>query len=183
MATPDVPLMLRIIREKAGLVRRRRHAPDRDLRGRHCAGARSGARLDQPPARDRTSRAGNGASSTTPPIAIRCSTACRCCATSPRCASPRTAAAQTLNRAQPSYRGSRPFEAIHGAGYRGVYDFSDLDNSRFAMPLGQSGNMLSPWARNFVQRWQSLSYIEIAGSRAELGRSAVGTITLAPPTR
>lgn len=90
---------------------------------------------------------------------------------------------QTLNRAQPSYRGNRPFEAVHGAGYRGVYDFSDLDNSRFAMPLGQSGNMLSPWARNFVPRWQSLSYIEIAGSRAELGRSAVGTITLAPPTR
>ena len=52
--------------------------------------------------------------------------------------------AQTLNRAQPSYRGSRPFDSVHGAGYRGVYDFSDLDNSRFAMPLGQSGNMLSP---------------------------------------
>ena len=96
---------------------------------------------------------------------------------------PSDGGAQTLNRAQPSYRGSRPFEAIHGAGYRGVYDFSDLDNSRFAMPLGQSGNMLSPWARNFVPRWQSLSYIEIAGSRAELGRSAVGTITLAPPVR
>ena len=41
--------------------------------------------------------------------------------------------------------------------------------------------MLSPWARNFVQRWQNLSYIEIAGTRAELGRSAVGTITLTPP--
>ena len=75
---------------------------------------------------------------------------------------PSDGGAQTLNRAQPSYRGRRPFEAIHGAGYRGVYDFSDLDNSRFAMPLGQSGNMLSPWARNFVQRWQNLSYIEIA---------------------
>ncbi len=58
---------------------------------------------------------------------------------------------------------------MHGAGYRGVYDFSDLENSRFAMPLGQSGNMLSPWARNFVQRWQNLIYIEIAGTRAELG--------------
>jgi penicillin G amidase len=94
---------------------------------------------------------------------------------------PSDGGAQTLNRAQPSYRGSRPFEATHGAGYRGVYDFSDLDNSRFAMPLGQSGNMLSPWARNFVDRWQTLSYIEIAGTRAELGRTAVGTLTLAPP--
>jgi penicillin G amidase len=91
--------------------------------------------------------------------------------------------AQTLNRAQPSYRGSRPFDAVHGAGYRGVYDFSDLDNSRFAMPLGQSGNMLSPWARNLVERWQTLTYIEIAGTRAEIGRTAIGTITLAPPQR
>jgi penicillin amidase len=90
---------------------------------------------------------------------------------------------QTLNRAQPSYRGSRPFDAVHGAGYRGVYDFADLDNSRFAMPLGQSGNMLSPWARNFVDRWRNLSYIEIAGTRAELGRTAVGTLQLTPPAR
>lgn len=95
---------------------------------------------------------------------------------------PSDGGAQTLNRGQPSYGGDQPFEAIHGAGYRGVYDFSDLDNSRFALPLGQSGNMLSPWARNFVDRWQALSYIEIAGTRAELGRTSVGTITLSPPT-
>ena len=59
---------------------------------------------------------------------------------------------------------ARAFDAVHGAGYRGVYDFSDLDNSRFAMPLGQSGNMLSPWARNFVDRWQTLGYVEITGN-------------------
>ena len=69
------------------------------------------------------------------------------------------------------------------SGYRGIYDFADLDNSRFAMPLGQSGNLLSPWARNFVAGWQNLSYIEITGTRAELGRTAVGTITLSPPAR
>ncbi len=90
--------------------------------------------------------------------------------------------AHTLNRAQPSYRGARPFEAVHGPAYRGVYDFSDLDNSRFAIPLGESGNMLSRWSRNFVERWRSLSYVEIAGTHAEVARSAVGTITLAPPS-
>ncbi|WP_421998175.1 penicillin acylase family protein [Reyranella sp.] len=88
---------------------------------------------------------------------------------------------QTLNRALPSYRGARPFDAVHGAGYRGIYDFSDLDNSRFAMPLGQSGNMLSPWARNFLAGWQNLSYIEITGTRGELGRGAIGTLSLTPP--
>jgi penicillin amidase len=96
---------------------------------------------------------------------------------------PSDGGAQTLNRAQPSYRGPRPFDATHGAGYRAVYDFADLDNSRFAIPLGQSGNMLSPWARNFVERWQSLRYIEINGTRAENARAAVGTLTLAPPSR
>lgn len=90
---------------------------------------------------------------------------------------------QTLNRAAPSFRGNRPFDAVHGAGYRGIYDFSDLENSRFATPLGQSGNMLSPWARNFVGPWQKLAYINIGGTRAETARSAVGTITLSPPAR
>ena len=94
---------------------------------------------------------------------------------------PSDGGAQTLNRAHPSYRGARPFDAVLGPAYRGVYDFSDLDNSRFAMPLGQSGNMLSPWARNFVDRWQSLGYVEITGTHAEVGRTAVGTITLSPP--
>jgi len=88
---------------------------------------------------------------------------------------------QTLNRATPGFYGANPFEAVHGAGYRAVYDFSDLDNSRFAIPLGQSGNMFSPWARSFVDRWQALRYIEIAGTQAEIARSAAGTITLSPP--
>jgi penicillin amidase len=89
----------------------------------------------------------------------------------------------TVNRAQPSFRGARPFDAVHGAGYKAVYDFADLDNSRFAMPLGQSGNMLSPWARSFVERWQKLTYIEITGTRAEAARTAIGSITLSAPAR
>jgi penicillin amidase len=93
---------------------------------------------------------------------------------------PSDGGAHTLNRATPAYRGPRPFQAVHGAGYRGVYDFSDLDNSRFAIPLGQSGNMLSRWSTSFVENWQALRYVEISGTRAEVARSAVGTITLNP---
>lgn len=95
---------------------------------------------------------------------------------------PSDGGADTLNRANPIYRGRWPFESVHGAGYRAVYDFSDLDNSRFAIPLGQSGNMLSRWARNFVESWQSLRYAEIAGTRAEIARTAVGIMNLSPPT-
>ncbi len=96
---------------------------------------------------------------------------------------PSDGGANTLNRANPSYRGARPFEDVHGAGYRAVYDFSDLDNSRFAIPLGQSGNMLSRWSHNFVESWKALRYVEISGTRAELVRSSVGVITLNPAAR
>ena len=96
---------------------------------------------------------------------------------------PADGGANTLNRAEPAFSGRTPFQAVHGATYRGVYDFSDLDNSRFATPLGQSGNLLSPYAHSYVERWQRLNYLEIPANRAEAARTAVGTITLSPPSR
>lgn len=96
---------------------------------------------------------------------------------------PSDGGAQTLNRATPAFRGPRPFEAVHGATYRGIYDFSDLDNSRFAIPLGESGDMFSPWSHNFLTGWRNFSYIDIAGTPAELERTAVGMIKLSPPNR
>ena len=36
-----------------------------------------------------------------------------------------------------------PFAAVHGAGFRGVYDLADLARSRFIIAPGQSGNPLS----------------------------------------
>lgn len=96
---------------------------------------------------------------------------------------PADGGANTLNRASPAFSGRRPFDSVHGATYRGIYDLSDLDNSRFALPLGQSGNMLSPWARHFVERWQKLSYVEIPSNRAEIARTAIGTLQLSPPAR
>ncbi len=89
----------------------------------------------------------------------------------------------TLSRAQPGYAGERPFDAVHGVTYRGIYDLGDLDNSRFALPLGQSGNMLSPYARSFVEGWQKLSYIDIPTNRAAIARTAIGTLSLSPPGR
>jgi penicillin amidase len=46
------------------------------------------------------------------------------------------------------------FEAVHGAGFRGVYDLADLDASRFMVTPGQSGNFASPLAWNFVRSWR-----------------------------
>ncbi len=78
---------------------------------------------------------------------------------------------------QPAVRG-HPWR-----GYRGIYDFSDLDNSRFAMPLRpvrQHAVAMGPQLR------PALAEPGLHRDRRqtrELGRCAVGTITLSPPTR
>jgi penicillin G amidase len=87
----------------------------------------------------------------------------------------------TLNRAHARYSDARsPFAAIHGATFRAVYDFSELDNSRFIMPLGQSGNPLSPWYDHLTKDWAKFNYIFIRGSEEQLRRAGIGTIELRP---
>jgi penicillin amidase len=46
------------------------------------------------------------------------------------------------------------FTSLHGPGYRGVYDLANLDQSLFVVVPGQSGNPVSPHARDFLQRWR-----------------------------
>ncbi len=46
------------------------------------------------------------------------------------------------------------FESVHGASFRGVYDLADLDRSLFMIAPGQSGDIASPLARNFVRPWR-----------------------------
>ncbi|MGE0658908.1 MAG: penicillin acylase family protein [Reyranellaceae bacterium] len=87
----------------------------------------------------------------------------------------------TLNRASPSARVTRaPFAAIHGATMRSVMDFADLDRTRFVVPLGQSGNPLSPWYDNMLEDWRDLRYVTIAGRREDLLRRALAAQWLRP---
>lgn len=87
----------------------------------------------------------------------------------------------TLNRASPSARLARdPFAAIHGATLRSVLDFSDLDRSRFVVPMGQSGNPLSPWYDNLLESWRDLRYVTIAGRREDLLRRSLAAQWLRP---
>jgi penicillin amidase len=61
----------------------------------------------------------------------------------------------TLNRG--TTRGSdgrAPFAHVHGATYRAVYDFADLERSLFMQPGGQSGNPLSPHYRDLTAPWR-----------------------------
>ena len=58
----------------------------------------------------------------------------------------------TVNRG--GYSPASSFSHLDGAGYRAVYDLGDLDNSRFTIATGQSGNFLSPHYRDFLHRWR-----------------------------
>ncbi len=53
------------------------------------------------------------------------------------------------------------FQSVHGPSYRGVYDLADLDRSLFMMAPGQSGNLLSHFSGNFLQRWRDGATITI----------------------
>ncbi len=54
----------------------------------------------------------------------------------------------TLLRADHSMRSEQPYAAIHGAGYRGIYDLADPDRSLYVISTGQSGNLFSPHRQN-----------------------------------
>jgi len=86
----------------------------------------------------------------------------------------------TVNRGGMRVAGEGPFRHVHGAGFRAIYDLSDLDNSRFIIATGQSGNPLSPHFGDLVGMWRDGGMITLAGSAAELADTGLGTLTLVP---
>ncbi len=55
----------------------------------------------------------------------------------------------------------RPFRHVHGAGYRAVYDLSDLDRSQVMIAAGQSGNPLSRWYTDLLVPWRDGEQFEL----------------------
>jgi penicillin amidase len=53
------------------------------------------------------------------------------------------------------------FVAEHGPEFRGAYDLANPDASLFMMAPGQSGNVFSTLARNFLPRWRDGATISI----------------------
>ena len=74
----------------------------------------------------------------------------------------------------------RPYASIHGAGYRGVYDLAALDQSRFVVVPGQSGNPLSSHYGDMTSLWRDGKTITLAGTRERLRAEADGELILAP---
>ncbi len=86
----------------------------------------------------------------------------------------------TLLRGRTKGDGPNPFLNVHGAGYRGVYDFADPDSSVFVISTGQSGHFLSRHYDDMGQLWRRGEYIPMSLD-AELARAAAVGITRLEP--
>jgi penicillin amidase len=88
----------------------------------------------------------------------------------------------TLQRGRTSGTGENPFENVHSAGYRGVYDFADPDSSVFVSATGQSGHPLSRYYDNLGELWRRGEYIPMSLDPDLARAAAVGVTQLVPAT-
>jgi penicillin amidase len=86
----------------------------------------------------------------------------------------------TLMRGRTKGTGPDPFLNVHGAGYRGVYDFADPDSSVFILSTGQSGHPLSRHYDDLGVLWRRGEYIPMSLDPALARAGAVGITRLAP---
>ena len=85
----------------------------------------------------------------------------------------------TVNRG--NYRTSTPgFAHVHGAGFRAVYDLSDLDNSRFIIATGQAGHPLSPHFGDMVGPWSAGQHRPLTSDAAADTGTTLGVLKLEP---
>ncbi|SER44319.1 penicillin amidase [Tranquillimonas rosea] len=86
----------------------------------------------------------------------------------------------TLQRGMTAGTEPEPFNNVHGAGYRGVYDFADPESSVFITATGQSGHPLSSHYDDLGELWRRGEYIPMSLD-PELARAgAVGITHLRP---
>ena len=86
----------------------------------------------------------------------------------------------TLLRGRTSGREPEPFANVHGAGYRGVYDFADPESSVFILSTGQSGHPLSRHYDDLGELWRRGEYIPMALDPQLARAAAVGVTRLTP---
>ena len=86
----------------------------------------------------------------------------------------------TLMRGLTRGTGPEPFQNVHGAGYRGVYDFADPDSSVFITSTGQSGHFLSRHYEDMAQLWRRGEYIPMSLDIDLARAAAVGITRLVP---
>lgn len=86
----------------------------------------------------------------------------------------------TLNMGRTKGTGDAPFQNVHGATYRGVYDFSDPNSSLFITSTGQSGHFLSRHYDDLGELWRRGEYVPMSLDQELARAAAVGITTLTP---
>jgi penicillin amidase len=86
----------------------------------------------------------------------------------------------TVNRgAGRSDGGANPFEHVHGATLRAVYDLAALERSQFVIAPGQSGNPLSRHWADLIHDWANGGHFGLESDRERL-RATGSVLTLEP---
>ena len=88
----------------------------------------------------------------------------------------------TLQRGRTRGTDPTPFQNVHGAGFRGVYDFADPDSSVFVISTGQSGHPLSRFYDNLGELWRRGEYIPMSLD-PDLARAAAAGVTVLEPAQ
>jgi penicillin amidase len=86
----------------------------------------------------------------------------------------------TLMRGVTRGTGDEPYQNVHSAGYRGVYDFADPDSSVFISATGQSGHPLSRHYDDLGELWRRGEYIPMSLDPDLARAAAVGVMVLTP---
>jgi penicillin G amidase len=86
----------------------------------------------------------------------------------------------TLMRGVTRGTGAEPFQNVHSAGYRGVYDFADPDSSVFITATGQSGHPLSRHYDDLGELWRRGEYIPMSLDPDLARAAATGVMVLTP---
>jgi len=86
----------------------------------------------------------------------------------------------TLLRADNRMPSARPYAAIHGAGYRGIYDLANPDASLYIISTGQSGNVFSRHYDDLIGLWAKGQYITIPTAPDVVTSAAVNRLRLEP---
>ena len=86
----------------------------------------------------------------------------------------------TLLRAKTVGTGDTPFISVHGAGYRGIYDFSDVNDSSFIIATGQSGHILSRHYDDLSVLWRRGEYVRLTLDPAIARGGNIGVTRLTP---
>ncbi|MCT4559323.1 MAG: penicillin acylase family protein [Pelagimonas sp.] len=87
----------------------------------------------------------------------------------------------TLLRGRTKGTDPDPFANVHGAGFRGVYDFADPDSSVFVISTGQSGHPLSRHYDDLGELWRRGEYVVMSLDEGLARAASVGITRLVKP--